>query len=284
VKICILGAGPVSRSIIKSCLSLDGVHIILVDQEQDALIRSKKEMDRYYKDIRGIHRMLPIQYETKLPPSLIDTQFFFDCLEDNENKPEFYERLTVDMRNASVLFTTSRIYSVTYLSSKLRYPDRIVGLQFFLPFDEVDLVEVVKGMHTASDTLDLVRDFFQQLGKEFVLVKDIPGFLMNRMLLVLINEATHLLSEGIATPKEIDDGMKRGLGMNAGPLELADQIGLDNVVKMLQKIYEGYGNPKYLPSPLLSNMVHAGFCGASTAIGFYNYSAEILEFPILKEI
>ncbi|WP_246476378.1 3-hydroxyacyl-CoA dehydrogenase family protein [Salicibibacter cibi] len=181
-----------------------------------------------------------------------------------------------------IFFTTSKINSVNYIASLTEDPKKVVGLQFIGYFESIKIVELIKGIHTSQKTLMDAQNILKKMDKEVIILKDSPGFMINRLVFTLINESIHLLNEGIGTPKNIDDEMELGMGMAIGPLKLADKIGLDNTLKILHHLYEETGNNKYLPCPLLKNMVNAGYVGVKSNVGFFNYSAEILDFPIFN--
>jgi 3-hydroxybutyryl-CoA dehydrogenase len=206
----------------------------------------------------------------------------FDFLPDNEEKINLLKQFYIKAPSGSVFFTTSKLFSVSKIASLIQDPRTVVGLQFLQSFEKSKVIELVKGIHTNQKTLEKANWLMSQMGKEITIVKDSPGFLLNRMTVVLINEAIHLLNEGISSPHDIDKEMELALGLTLGPLRLADLIGLDHILNMLNSLYQGTGNPKFLPCSLLQNMVYSGYLGKKTNSGFYSYSAEILNFPHLN--
>lgn len=206
----------------------------------------------------------------------------FDFLPECDQKQKIIQQINAMQSTINLYFTVSKLHSVSQIASQFHDPKPIVGLQYLLSFEKTKIVELVKGMHTSPQALERAEWFMNELGKETVHIKDVPGNLLNRMALVLINEATHLLNEGVASPSDIDREMELALGLEMGPLRLADIVGLDSIQSMLFSLYQGTGNPKYLPCSLLQNMVYSGFLGRKTNSGFYSYSTEILNFPALN--
>ena len=278
--VIILGSEKKSVGIAKSCLSIAD-SILIYDKDQPSLNNVRLELDEQIG--KDHHLIEKLEYCSDLKMNYSGKSIVFDCISDQEKDITYLKQLFSELSlKASILFTTSQCYSVTYLASLTADPKRVVGLQFLTDFEGLKMVELIKGIHTAQTVLENAQHLLEQMGKNAIIVKDSPGFLLNRLVLVLINEAIYLLNEGIGTPKEIDSEMELSIGMKIGPLRLADTIGLDRILKMLNHLYEGTGNPKFLPCPLLQNMVDAGYLGVETNNGFFNYSADILNFPHLK--
>jgi 3-hydroxybutyryl-CoA dehydrogenase len=174
------------------------------------------------------------------------------------------------MPDAIVASNTSSI-SITALAAVVRNPAQFLGMHFFNPVPMMALVELIRGLQTSDATIDAVRAFAQRLGKTPIVVRNSPGFVVNRILCPMINEAIFALQEGLASAEDIDNGMRLGCNHPIGPLALADMIGLDVMLAVMNVFYSDYNDPKYRPAPLLKEMVAAGYLGRKTKRGFYHY-------------
>jgi len=172
----------------------------------------------------------------------------------------------------AVIATNTSSISITQLAAVLKRPERFVGMHFFNPVPLMALVEVIRGLQTADDTHDAVAAFAKTIGKTPITVKNSPGFVVNRILCPMINEAIFVLQEGLASAEEIDAGMRLGCNHPIGPLALADMIGLDTMLAVMNVFHEGFNDPKYRAAPLLKEMVAAGRLGRKTGRGFYSYA------------
>jgi len=168
--------------------------------------------------------------------------------------------------------TNTSSLSVTELAAGVSQPERFIGIHFFNPVPMMALVELVTGMQTAPATLEMAKAFVERLGKTAITARNSPGFAVNRILCPLINEAIFALQEGLATAEDIDTGMKLGCNHPIGPLALADLVGLDTMLAVMETFLDGFNDPKYRPAPLLTEMVQAGHLGRKTGRGFYDYS------------
>jgi 3-hydroxybutyryl-CoA dehydrogenase len=191
--------------------------------------------------------------------------------ESLEIKQDLLETLSGIVSDRCIIATNTSSLSVTKLASFVTHPERFVGMHFFNPVPMMSLVEVVRGMRTADETVEAVRSFAQALGKTPIEVMDLPGFVVNRVLFPMINEAAFALSEGVSDAEGIDACMKGGCNHPMGPLELADLVGLDVVCAILQSLYREYGNPRYAPCLEIVKRVEAGWLGRKTGRGFYDY-------------
>jgi 3-hydroxybutyryl-CoA dehydrogenase len=188
-----------------------------------------------------------------------------------ELKADVFRSLDRILPESSVLATNTSSISVTRLAALTRRPEQVIGMHFFNPVPIMPLVEVIRGLATSEATFTAVRDLATKLGKTPVEVNDAPGFVSNRVLMPLINEAAYSVMEGVATPEAVDQVFKLGMAHPMGPLTLADFIGIDVCVDILRVLHEGFGNPKYYPCPLLVRMVDAGWLGRKSGRGFYSY-------------
>ena len=186
-------------------------------------------------------------------------------------KAEIFRALDRILPASAVLATNTSSISITKLAAQTRRPAQVVGMHFFNPVPVMTLVEVVRGLATDGGTFDTVHALALKLGKTPVAVNDAPGFVSNRVLMPLINEAAYAVMEGVATPEAVDEVFKLGMAHPMGPLALADFIGLDVCVDILRVLQEGFGVPKYSPCPLLVRMVDAGWLGRKSGRGFYTY-------------
>jgi len=192
--------------------------------------------------------------------------------EDLEIKQDLLETLSGIVSDRCIIATNTSSLSVTKLASFVTHPGRFIGMHFFNPVPMMSLVEVVRGMRTSDETVSTVQAFAQALGKTPIEVMDLPGFVVNRVLFPMINEAAFALSEGVSDAEGIDACMKGGCNHPMGPLELADLVGLDVVHAILQSLYREYGNPRYAPCLEIVKRVEAGWLGRKSGRGFYTYN------------
>ncbi len=190
-----------------------------------------------------------------------------------EVKAEVFRKLEVFCPSEVIFATNTSSISVTRLAATTERPSRFLGLHFFNPVPVMKLVEVVSGVETLSETIEASCQFVRSLGKTPVRVSDFPGFVSNRLLMPMINEAAYAVMEGVAGPQAVDDVMKLGMNHPMGPLELADLIGLDVCLDVMKLLYEGFRDSKYRPCPLLEKMVYSGRLGRKSGRGFYDYPA-----------
>lgn len=192
-----------------------------------------------------------------------------------ENEPlklNILKQIDAVVRQDAIIATNTSSMSISKLASAVKHPERFIGMHFFNPVPVMALVELVPGLQTAVETLERAKTFAAAIGKTPISVKNSPGFAVNRILCPMINEAIFALQEGLATAEDIDQGIKLGANHPIGPLALADMIGLDTMLSVMETFYAGFNDPKYRPAPLLREMVDSGRLGRKSGHGFYKYS------------
>ncbi len=200
-----------------------------------------------------------------------------DCIlesviEDIRVKKDLFKHLDSLTSSSAILASTTSSLQITSIASLTRYPERIIGLNFFNPVSTTTLVEVIKGFKTNAETLNRAVEWARLLGKDVVIVKDTPGFIVNRVSLPFFTEALRLLSENVAYPEQIDNIVREIGGFPSGPLEMMDETGIDTILAEIESLYnQSYGEPRLRPHPILKQMIESGLLGKKSARGFYNY-------------
>jgi 3-hydroxybutyryl-CoA dehydrogenase len=275
----VVGAGTMGNGIVH-VFAQYGYDVLLCDISDEILQKAIKtiseNLDRQIK--KGIvkledkEKILSRIKTTKNLEDFREVELVVEAVvEKEEIKKEIFSKLDKITKKDVILASNTSSISITRLSKATNRPENVIGMHFFNPVPLMKLVEVVKGFITSDETVNKIVEISKTLDKVPIVVKDFPGFISNRILMPLINEAIFALGEGIADKESIDNIMKLGMNHPMGPLQLADLIGLDVVLDILNVLYENFKDPKYRPAPLLIKMVEAGYLGRKTKKGFYEY-------------
>jgi 3-hydroxybutyryl-CoA dehydrogenase len=281
-RIGVIGAGQMGGGIAHVC-ALAGFEITLTDISEEALQRGRETIDRNLSRqvARGKVREEDKAAALERIRTGLDYALFDDCdmvieaaTEREEIKREIFKKLTPALRPDALIATNTSSISITRLASSTDRPGKFIGMHFMNPVPVMSLVELIRGIATDEDTFAAARDLALTLGKTPVAAEDFPAFIVNRILLPMINEAVYTLYEGVGSVEAIDTAMKLGANHPMGPLELADFIGLDTCLSIMQVLYEGLADSKYRPCPLLVKYVEAGWLGRKSGRGFYDYHGQ----------
>lgn len=279
-KVGVIGAGTMGSGIAQVC-AMKGLGVVMVDVSEAALNRGLSAISGSLERLVKKAALSSGEKAATLTRIAATTDYstFGSCelvieaaTENLELKKEILKRLNGNAAREAVIATNTSSLSVTGLGSCVASPERFVGTHFFNPVPVMELVEIIPGMQTRTETIQAVKAFVEQIGKVSITVKNSPGFAVNRILCPMINEAIFALQEGLATAEEIDAGMRLGCNHPIGPLALADLIGLDTMLAVMEAFYRGFDDPKYRPALLLKDMVAAGYLGRKSGRGFYTYS------------
>ena len=276
----IVGAGTMGNGIAQAC-AVAGIDALILDVNAAALEKGvanisgslarllKKEKITAEQKAAAMARVKT----TQTLADLAACDYVIEAATENEAlKIKILKDLDAALKPGTIIATNTSSISITQLAAATSRPDRFIGMHFFNPVPMMALVELIRGLATSDETLTTAKEFAVALGKTPITVKNSPGFVVNRILCPMINEAIFCLQEGLATAEDIDAGMKLGTNQPIGPLALADMIGLDIMIAVMNVFYEGFNDPKYRPAPLLKEMVAAGYLGRKTGRGFYVYA------------
>jgi len=278
----VVGAGQMGRGIAQVAAQ-SGFAVLLSDQSRPIVEAALQAIDSSL--LRQVEKgKLPASDRAEAlgrirpavePPAMSGADFVIEAIgEDRALKSRVFATLDGICRPGVILASNTSSLSITKIAAATRRPDRVIGMHFMNPVPVMELVEIVAGQSTSKETIETTRGLAKSLGKTSVAAQDYPGFISNRVLMPMINEAIYALHEGVGSREDIDTVMRLGMRHPMGPLALADFIGLDTCLAILEVLHDGFGDPKYRPCPLLRRMVDAGLLGKKSGRGFYEYGAQ----------
>ena len=276
----VIGAGVMGRGVAQN-LAQSGFDVVLIDSVETQLLGAKEAISqqiRFQKmfnkgavagDPNALDR---IQFTTELA-QLSDVGFVIEnVVEKWDAKQPIYEEIDTICPDSCVFAANTSAIPITRIASATNRADRVLGIHFMNPVPMKNTVEMIRGFHTSESTLEIAGEVLKRMGKNFVLVKDSPGFVSNRVLMLTVNEAMFLVYEQVADAKSVDEIFTSCFGHKMGPLETADLIGLDTILYSLDALYDSFQDPKFRPCPLLKQLVDAGLHGRKTGRGFFEYA------------
>jgi len=278
----VIGAGQMGSGIAHVCLLADYT-VYLTDTSEKALEKAieninknmKKQVERGKFSLKEKDHALSKLHTFKDLKPLKECDLIIEAATENEDtKKDIFKNLTPFLSPQCFLATNTSSISITALGAVTDRPHKFIGMHFMNPVPVMQLVEIIRGIETSDATFEATQEVVKQLGKQSILSQDYPGFIVNRILLPMINEAIYALFEGVGTTEAIDKGMRLGTNHPMGPLELADFIGLDTCASILEVLYNSRGESKYKPCPLLIKYVEGGWLGRKSGRGFYDYTGE----------
>lgn len=277
--IAVIGAGTMGCGIAQLAANAK-VNVVLIDVDEAATRKGLAAIRSGLDRLVSKGKLTVVQKQAALGlikgttdySEIAGSDIIIEAASENHNvKAEILKRIDAVSKAGSVVASNTSSVSITKLASGLSHPDRFIGMHFFNPVPAMALVEIVRGLQTSDTTHDLIEAFALQLGKSPIIVKNAPGFVVNRILLPMLNEAFFVLAEGEASASEIDQGMELGCNHPIGPLALADLIGLDVLVAVMEVMHDEFGDSKYRPCPLLRELVAAGYFGRKSGRGVFRY-------------
>ncbi|NOT73367.1 MAG: 3-hydroxybutyryl-CoA dehydrogenase [Cyclobacteriaceae bacterium] len=289
--IAVIGSGTMGNGI-AHVFAQHGYRVALIDISEDSLKKAIATIERNLgrqvekgsltSEVRD-QAIKNITTTTFLKEGVKDAELVIEVATENtELKLKIFREIDESTKPGTILASNTSSISITRIASVTKSPDKVIGMHFMNPVPIMKLVEVIRGYSTSDEVTKTIMDLSVSLGKVPVEVNDYPGFVANRILMPMINEAIYSLYEGVAGVEEIDTVMKLGMAHPMGPLQLADFIGLDICLSILNVLHSGFGNPKYSPCPLLVNMVQAGHKGVKSGSGFYKYSPGSKELVVAE--
>lgn len=276
----VIGAGTMGNGIAQVCATA-GFNVTLLDISESALQKAVATVGKNLDRQVAKETLTPQQKQATLDrirtstdySSLRDVQLVIEAATENlDLKLRVLQQIAAQVSGECVIASNTSSLSITQLAASVSQPERFIGLHFFNPVPVMGLIEVIRGLQTSDATHKLALDMATTLGKTAITAGNRPGFVVNRILVPMINEAILVFQEGLASAEDIDAGMRLGCNQPIGPLALADLIGLDTLLSILEAFYDGFNDSKYRPAPLLKEMVAAGYLGRKTGRGFHAYA------------
>ncbi len=287
--ITVIGAGTMGNGI-AHVFAQTGFNTTIVDISESALEKAiqtiTKNLDRMVvkgtiTEAQKSDTLKNLSTSTTIEQGAANADLVVEAATENEGlKLKIFTQLDAVCKPETILASNTSSISITKIAAATKRADKVIGMHFMNPVPIMKLVEIIRGYSTTNEVTNTIMELSKQLGKVPVEVNDYPGFVANRILMPMINEAISSLHEGVAGVYEIDTVMKLGMAHPMGPLQLADFIGLDVCLAILRVLHDGFGNPKYAPCPLLVNMVTAGYLGAKSGEGFYKYQKDSKELVV----
>ncbi|KJS84476.1 MAG: 3-hydroxybutyryl-CoA dehydrogenase [Peptococcaceae bacterium BICA1-8] len=278
-KIYIVGSGQMGSGIAQVAIQA-GYQVTISDVQESFVEKAKANIKKKLARLVEKGKLTKEDQETsvaRLTTSINlndakDADLVIEAIVENEKiKGEVFQKLDEICKEEAILASNTSSISITQIAANTKRPDKVIGMHFFNPVPVMKLLEITRGLSTSDKTLKIAEEVGQKVGKVTIVSKDSPGFIVNRLLDPMLNEAVYLLDEGVATVDDIDKGMIYGCNHPMGPLALTDLIGLDVLLAVMEVLYQEYGDPKYRPCPLLRRMVKAGKLGKKSGEGFYKY-------------
>ena len=276
----VIGAGTMGNGIAQVC-AMAGFNVTLLDISESALQKAVATVGKNLDRQIAKETLTPEQKQAALDKirtstdynSLQNAQLVIEAATENlDLKLRVLQQIAAQVSSECVIASNTSSLSITQLAASVSQPERFIGLHFFNPVPVMGLIEVIRGLQTSDATHQLALDMATTLGKTAITAGNRPGFVVNRILVPMINEAILVFQEGLASAEDIDAGMRLGCNQPIGPLALADLIGLDTLLSILEAFYDGFNDSKYRPAPLLKEMVAAGYLGRKTGRGFHAYA------------
>ena len=278
-RVGVIGAGTMGNGIAQAC-AVSGLEVVMVDVHEAALERGMKTISDSLERLIKKEKISAAQKSAALEKiqsstryaALAQCQIVIEAATENKDlKIKILQQLQEVVSSEVIIASNTSSISITQLAAQIKHPERFIGMHFFNPVPLMALVEIIRGLQTSDATHLAVQNMARALGKEPITVKNAPGFVVNRILIPMINEAFFVLAEGIASPEDIDAGMKLGCNHPIGPLALADMIGLDTCLAVMEVYLANFNDSKYRPCPLLRELVAAGYLGRKSGRGVYTY-------------